>query len=416
MRILVYGLNFTPEPVGIGKYTGEMVRWLVARGHQVKIVCAPPYYPDWRVSLGYSAHRYRTETIDGAEVLRCPLWIPKRVTGISRILHLFSFAFSSFIPMLWQRRWKPDVVFAIEPPLFGAVPALLSARLSGAHAWLHVQDFEIDAAFDLGLIKSAPLRRLSFAIERALMRRFDRVSSISEKMVQRALAKTAGETDCVLFPNWVDTGKIFPLPRPSSYRRTLNIPDDGIVLLYSGSMGAKQGLELILDAARALLNQPRYRFIMAGSGSAYEQLRGAAADLPNMEWLPLQPEDSLNEFLNLADIHLLPQKEHAADLVMPSKLTGMLSSGRPIITTALPDTQVAGVVEDAGLVVQPGCLESVVSAIVRLGEDAELRKTLGAAARTYATELLEHDNVLAGLEQELLAILTPEPEPIQNTL
>ena len=392
MRILFYGLNFTPEPVGIGKYTGEMVRWLVARGHQVKIVCAPPYYPDWRIGQGYSARRYRSETIHGAEVLRCPLWIPKRVTGITRILHLFSFAFSSFIPMLWQRRWKPDVVFAIEPPLFGAVPALLSARLSGAHAWLHVQDFEIDAAFDLGLIKSEPLRRLSFAIERALMRRFDRVSSISEKMVQRALVKTAGETSCVLFPNWVDTAKIFPLQRPSTYRATLGIPEDSIVLLYSGSMGAKQGLELILDAARELQHQPRYRFIMAGSGSAYERLTTPPISTTCTGYRCNR--ESLNEFLNLADIHLLPQKEHAADLVMPSKLTGMLSSGRPIITTALPDTQVAGVVEDTGLVVQPGSVAGVLAAIRQLGNDEAERSRLGRRRVGTPVDVLERKRVL----------------------
>ena len=83
-------------------------------------------------------------------------------------------------------------------------------HLSGARAWVHVQDFEIDAAFDLGLIQSKQLRQLSFGIERALMRRVDRVSSISEKMAQRPLAKTAGDTSCVLFPNWVNTGKISP--------------------------------------------------------------------------------------------------------------------------------------------------------------------------------------------------------------
>ena len=416
MRILFYGLNFTPELVGIGKYTGEMVRWLAARGHQVKIICAPPYYPDWRIGAGYSARAYHRETIDGAEVLRCPLWIPKKITGISRILHLFSFAFSSFIPMLWQRRWRPDVVFAIEPPLFGSVTALLSARLSGAHAWLHVQDFEIDAAFDLGLIKSEPLHRLSSAIERALMRRFDRVSSISEKMVQRALVKTAGDTSCLLFPNWVDIGKIFPLQRPSSYRAALGIPEDGIVLLYSGSMGEKHGLELILKAACELEHNSRYRFVMAGSGSIYEQLRYTARDLSNTLWLPLQPEESLNEFLNLADIHLLPQKEQAADLVMPSKLTGMLSSGRPVISTARSGTQIADIVEQTGLVVEPGSLQAVIAAIIRLGDDHGMRKTLGAAARDYATELFEQDKVLANLERDLLALLIPEPEPFQNAL
>jgi hypothetical protein len=95
---------------------------------------------------------------------------------------------------------------------------------------------------------------------------------------------------------------------------------------------------------------------------------------------------------------------------MPSKLTGMLSSGRPIISTALPGTQIAGVVEETGLVVEPGCLQAVVAAIIRLGEDPELRKTLGAAARTTPPRLFEQDKVLAGLEQELLAVLTPEPE------
>lgn len=414
MRILFYGLNFFPEPVGVGKFTGEMVRWLVARGHRVKILCAPPYYPDWRVGAGYSARRYRSETIHGATALRCPVWIPKDPSGGQRILHLCSFALSSFLPMLRQRRWHPDVIVVIAPPLLGAVAALLSARLTGARAWLHIQDFEVDAAFELGLIKSKMLRRLGFSMERALLHRFDRVSTISETMVQRALSKTAGKPGCACFPNWVDTAKIFPLDRPSAFRRALGIPRDCIVLLYAGSMGAKQGLELILEAARDLQDSPRYRFVMAGSGSTYDGLRRAAAPLHNMFWLPLQPDAELNELLNLADVHLLPQKAQAADLVMPSKLSGMLASGRPIIATAHPGTEVARVVEAAGLVVEPGCVDCIVAAIRRLGENALLRRKLGAAARAYATEMLEQDQVLVGFERALLATVAGEREPIRN--
>jgi colanic acid biosynthesis glycosyl transferase WcaI len=401
MRILLYGLNFTPEPVGIGKYTGELARWLVERGHQVKVVCAPPYYPEWRIAAGYSAWTYRSETIDGVEVLRCPLWVPKQVTGLKRVLHLASFTLSSLIPMLRQRRWHPDLIFAVEPPLFGAIPALLAARLTGARAWLHVQDFEIDAAFDLGLLKSERLRRLALAAERSLMQRFECISTISEKMLERALAKTQGTTPCLLFPNWVDTNAIRPLEQPSPYRAELGIPESSIALLYSGSMGEKQGLELILDAAHALRADPRYQFVMAGSGSAYHRLQQQAAQITNMRWLPLQPAERLNAFLNLADIHLLPQKEDAADLVMPSKLTGMLASGRPVITTARPGTQVAGVVEQAGLVVEPGCLPCIVSAIRRLGDDEPERRQLGAAARQYAIDVLERERVLRGFEEHL---------------
>jgi colanic acid biosynthesis glycosyl transferase WcaI len=401
LRILIYGLNYPPELVGIGKFTGEMARWLRRRGHEVKVICAPPYYPAWRVRGGYSAWRYRAETLDGIDILRCPIWVPKRVTGLTRILHLLSFALSSAVPMLLQRRWRPDLVFAVEPPLFGALPALASARLSGVPAWLHVQDFETDAAFDLGLLRSGWLRKLVFAAERALMTRFSRISTISEKMLERALRKTRGASPCVLFPNWVDTQRIFPLRRSSEYRRRLDIPDDSIVLSYSGSMGEKQGLELVLEAARKLQQDDRYVFVMAGSGSAYARLRDQASDIGNMRWLPLQPEDKLNEFLNLADIHLLPQRADAADLVMPSKLTGMLASGRPMVATARPGTQVAAVVEHAGIVVPPGDHDALTAAIETLGSDAPLRERLGAAARAYATELLDRQRVLAGFEAEL---------------
>jgi len=415
MRILIHGLNFTPEPVGTGKYTGEMARWLVSRGHQVKVICAPPYYPEWRVAAGYPAWGYRRETLEGVEVLRCPLWVPRKVGAATRLLHLSSFTLSSIIPMLWQRHWRPDVVLAIEPPLAGVLPAWLAGMLTGARTWLHVQDFEIDAAFGLGLLRSEALRRGACRLEAALMRRLDRISTISETMVERAMRKTGGRPPCVLFPNWVDTGQIRPLPGASPYRKELGIGDGQIVLLYSGSMGAKQGLEVVLDAARGLAGDPRVLFVMAGAGPAHERLRAAAADIGNMRWLPLQPARRLNAFLNFADVHLLPQRADAADLVMPSKLTGMLASGRPVIATARAGTQIAQVVRGAGLVVEPGDPGALIQAIMRLADDAALRQSLGAAARGYATEMLERERVLAGFERELTGVLRGELDGIPDT-
>ncbi|MDB5732343.1 MAG: glycosyl transferase, partial [Variovorax sp.] len=189
MKILLYGINFAPELTGIGKYTGEMAAWLSAAGHEVRVITAPPYYPDWAVWPGHSARRYTKTSWQGVTVFRTPLWVPKRVSGAKRLLHLASFAAASAPALLAQWRWKPDVVWVTEPPLACTPAALAFARLNGAAAWLHVQDYEVDAAFDLGMLKGRRLRQLVTATERWLMRRFDRVSTISGRMVERAIAK-----------------------------------------------------------------------------------------------------------------------------------------------------------------------------------------------------------------------------------
>ena len=153
MKILLYGLNFAPERVGIGKYTGELASWLAARGHDVHVITAPPYFPGWRVSASYQ-NRYCLQHLDGVIVRRCPLWIPRRPSGLTRLLHLASFALSSLAPLLAQLRRRPHVVFVVAPAFFCAPGALLLGRLCGRRTitWLHIQDFELDAAFELGLL------------------------------------------------------------------------------------------------------------------------------------------------------------------------------------------------------------------------------------------------------------------------
>ena len=106
MKILVYGINYSPELTGIGKYTGEMVAWMAQQGHDVRVITAPPYYPQWKVNGRYSSWRYRREEGD-AIVWRCPLYVPEQPSTLKRLLHLGSFALSSFFPLLAQRRWKP---------------------------------------------------------------------------------------------------------------------------------------------------------------------------------------------------------------------------------------------------------------------------------------------------------------------
>jgi colanic acid biosynthesis glycosyl transferase WcaI len=289
--MLLYGLNYGPEPVGIGKYSGELGAWLAARGHQVRVITAPPYFPEWKAR----GNRYRRERLEGVEVLRCPLWVPRRPGGLTRLLHLASFALSSLPVLLGQGRWRPEVVITVAPAFFCAPGAMLFSALGGRRrrSWLHIQDFELDAAFELGLLKGRWLRQLAERWERATLRGFDRVSTISGAMVQHAIAKGVEPRRSVLLPNWVDLETIQPQPESqraaNPYRRELGICVEQRVLLYSGSMNKKQGLELLVEAMRQLADVPDLVWLLAGEGPSKAELATATAGMAHVRLLPLQP-------------------------------------------------------------------------------------------------------------------------------
>lgn len=412
MRILIYGLNFAPELTGIGRFSGDMASWLAARGHEVRAVTAPPYYPAWQVADGYSGVWWRREKWQGVDVIRCPLYVPKLATGFRRMIHLISFALTSAAPAKWSGLfWRPDVVFVVEPTAFVAPAGLAASWFSGALSWLHVQDFEFDAAIELGLLPRV-LSGTARGSERWLLRRFGVVSTISPRMVERLEGKGVPDSRTVMFPNWVDTGRILPDADGASFRSELGIGAETIVALYSGNIGEKQGIEQIATAAHYVrenrqAGDPVVQFVLAGAGAGREVIEQAVRDHglgdDTFRLLPLQPEEKLPALLAMADVHLLPQRAEAADLVMPSKLGGMLSSGRPVVASAAAGTQISTTVTSCGEVVEPGDGDAIGAAVLKLARDPDRRKRLGEAARREAEMNWDRDAVLERFEAEILA-------------
>lgn len=416
MRLALYSLNFWPELTGVGKYSGEMARWMADRGHEVRVVTAPPYYPEWEVSAGYRAGAYARQQWGAAgapvHIVRCPLYVPARVTTLRRLVHLASFALTS-LPALWQTlRRRPDVLVVLAPTMMVAPAAWLLSRLFRVPCWLHVQDFEVEAMFGLTLaidgrtdrVRGA-VRRAALAMESWMLRRFDRVSSITPRMVERLVHKGVAPSRTVLFPNWVDLSTVFPMQGANAFRAALGLGDDEVLVLYSGNLGEKQGLEIVVDAARELQHAlPQLRFVIAGSGAARPRLEAQAQGLANLQWLPLQPLEKLNEMLNAADIHVLPQRADAADLVMPSKLIGMLASGRATVGTAAAATQLGQVLDQAGRRVDPGDLPALVEALRSLALDRQQRERLGVRGRAYAEQHFGQPAILQRVESQLRAL------------
>ena len=341
-RILLIGYNFYPEPTGIGKYSGEMMYWLSQQGYDCTALTGYPYYPHWQVQEPYTKSRFwfKTETETFASggrltICRCPMYVPSKPTGLKRILLDLSFLLSAFFKLLQLLPGKKfDCVIAVAPSFQFGLLGVLYKKLCSAKLVYHIQDLQIEAARDLQLIKSESGIKLLLKIEKYIFNNSDIISSISPGMTQRVSLKAGKEV--LFFPNWTNVNQFYLIKDKASLRIAFGFNSTDKIVLYSGAIGEKQGLEMILFAAQALHGIKELKFVICGSGPYKQHLENLTKELhiQNILFLPLQPAEVFNRFLNTADIHLVIQKSNASDLVMPSKLTTVLAVGGLAIITA----------------------------------------------------------------------------------
>ncbi|KUR75536.1 WcaI family glycosyltransferase [Novosphingobium sp. Fuku2-ISO-50] len=403
MNVLVVGLNYAPEPVGIGPYTAGMAESLVAAGHTVCVVSGKAYYPRWELHPDHRRKGVLRSVENGVTVLRVPIYVPPRPTGAKRLIHHLSYMASALFPALRaSRAVRPDVVICVAPSLISMVTARIVARRANARLWLHIQDFEVEAAFATGLLKDGGLlARLARAFE-AWCLQATRISSISPQMCARLVAGGVAPERVVEFRNWAEIDAIRPMQTPSPYRAEFGITTEHVAL-YSGNIGNKQGIEILIDVARLLAHRTDLTIVIAGEGALRDQLVAAADGLGNVRFEPLQLRDRLSELLGLATVHLLPQLAGAADLVLPSKLTNMLASGRAVVATASAGTGLAHECDGCGLVTEPGDARAMAAAIEHLLDHPDERARYGAAARLRGEERWSRGAILARFETELRA-------------
>jgi colanic acid biosynthesis glycosyl transferase WcaI len=404
-RLLLIGGNFAPELTGIGKYNGEMMKWLARSGYDCTVVTTYPYYPQWKVQEPYSGSKrwYKRELVDGVHIYRCPQYVPEQPSGKKRIMQDFSFATSAFFKLVQLLAAKKfDVVITVVPPFHLGLLAVLYKKMRKARFFYHIQDMQIEAARDLQMIRSEALLKTLFKVERYILQQADVVSSISDGMISRIQAKS--EREIFFFPNWVDVALFHPLSDRAALKVAYGFAPADKIVLYSGAIGEKQGLEAILHAAAALRQQTAIKFLICGSGPYKEKLRQRAQEqgLQQVVFLPLQPFEELNRFLNMADVHLVIQKANASDLVMPSKLTTILAVGGLALITANPGSGLHTLVQrhNMGMLVAAEDPEALTAGIERAVSEDEREMTLNA--RRYAEDHLSIGKIMSGFEAAAL--------------
>lgn len=391
------GLN---EAGGTRHY--EMAQYLARHGHQVTIIASPVSY------LTGKARDKKTKWVDrenpepGVTILRTYTYSALHRSFFHRVMSFFSFMFSSFFVGMGVK--GVTVVWGTTPPLFQGVTAWLIARLKGIRFLFEIRDLWPAFAIAVGVLKNPVLIRLSLWLEAFLYRHADLLVVNSPGFLEHVRSK--GGKMIRLVPNGVDPAMFSPDARGEAYRQMLKA-DNSFLVLYAGAFGLSNDLNVVLDAARFLLDHPEIRFAFVGDGKEKQNLQAYAAShlLGNVTFCPAVAKNEMREVLAASDACIAILKP--LDLyktTYPNKVFDYMAAGRP--TLCCIDGVIRQVIEESGggIFVPPGNAQELSTAILRLSQSPELARRMGINARKYVETHFNRDTFSAIMEESLSSL------------
>lgn len=398
MRVLLVAMNYAPERSGTAPYTAGWAQHL-SRSHDVTVLAGPPHYPEWAVHPGYGDWTdERTE--DGIRVRRLRHVVPRRTSVPARLLHETTFG----ARVLGARPDSPDAVVAISPPLFGAAAAAVLARRLRVPFGLVVQDIytegvrELDAA---GAASGAAGRAIG-AVESRVVRAADRVLTIHDRFAGVLTDRFGADPDRVdVVPNWTH----IPAPRTARDVQRRRLGWEGrFVVLHAGNMGAKQGLENVVEAATVAASRTAgvpVEYVLMGDGNQRRHLEQLAGGVPGLRFLPSVDAENYPDILGAADVLLVNERPGVAEMSLPSKLTSYCAAGRPIVAASSQQGATAQVIRasGAGVLVAPGRPELLAGAVEDLATDPVRAAAFGASGRAHADRWYGPATAMAGYDR-----------------
>ncbi|MEV8565072.1 glycosyltransferase family 4 protein [Streptomyces sp. NPDC051322] len=385
--------NYAPEHAGIGPYATQIAEHWADLGHETHALTGMPHYPSWSTDPAYAGVWRRTEERAGVRVHRRRHSVPPRQTAVRRALFEGTVLLHGLAAP--PRIERPDAVLAQLPSLAGGVlGARLAARWKVPYVPV-VQDLMGAAAAQSGIRGGDRAAALAERAERYALRRATLVGVIHETFIDKVGAMGVDPARIRLVPNW----NHIPgpsRPRAESRARLGWRPDDTVVL-HSGNMGLKQGLEVLVNAAR---RDPSLRVVLMGDGNQRETLGRLAADVPNLVFLPPAEDSEFPDILAAADVLAVTQRASVLDMSVPSKLTSYFASGRPVVASVAPEGGTAQEVlrSGAGVLVSPEDPDALLAAVRRLAGDPVTADALGAQGPRHVASHLSRDAGLARID------------------
>lgn len=382
MHLLIVTLHYVPDGGPSAPLFAMLAESLVDAGCEVTVVAGTPHYPSGRTLDGWKMPPDAVEFQRGVRVLRVPIPSGDRADLRFRALQFAAFQVGA-AARIWREGPFDAAVFA-NPALQVWLPwQVARLRVQGPQVF-SIHDVYPDVGTRLGIFKLGLMDRVVGALESHCVRTADHVRILAPAFAEPARRLGALDERMSLIYDWTDTRFITPLPRENSVRTEFGLTGK-FVFMYAGNIGLSQGLEMVIEAAAALQQDPRVQFVFVGGGAGLAALqeKARADQVSNVVFIPFQPRGRLPQVLAAADVALITLRPGLTDS-LPSKVYSIMASGRPVLASVDRRNDVVDVIARAGcgLCVEPGEVAALVDGCQQFLslKDPE---AMGAAGRAY---------------------------------
>lgn len=387
MHITFISQYFPPEVNAPANRTYEHAKHWVEAGHDVTVITGFPNHPDGVIPEEYRGEFVRRETIDGIDVLRTWLYATPNAGVVKRVANFVSFATTSTIlgRLLTD---KPDVLAATSPQFFVGLAGVALSRLFGVPYVLEIRDLWPESAIELGVIDDPVTINTLEALETMMYRAAERIVIVSESFRDHIADRGIPSKDIEFIPNGISPD--FLDDHDPVDVDAMHDLDGDFTVGYVGTHGMAHGLDVVLDAAEQLRDSDaNVDFLFVGDGARKNDLVADAErrGLDNVDFLGLQPRETIPSFYNACDICLVPLRDKDVfKTVLPSKMFEIMALGRPMIVSVGGEAQRVIDEGDAGVCIPPEDVDAMVDAIRDLQTNDTRRQTLANRAKEYVWE------------------------------
>jgi len=401
MHILFLTDNFPPEVNAPASRTFEHCREWVRLGHQVTVITCAPNFPKGKVFAGYRNRLWQSEEMAGIRVIRVWTFITRNEGFVLRIADYVSFMLSAFVASFGVRR--VDVIIGTSPQFFTACAAYAVALFKRRPWIFELRDIWPESIRVVSAMRHERLLDLLERLELFLYRRATAIVSVTHAFKANLIGRGIDGDKISVITNGVDTQLFKPAPKDAALTASLGLQGK-FVAGYIGTHGLAHALDTLVEAARLLRDDDRFRILMLGDGAERARLKASAEQLGLTNILFIDSVGKADvvlywSLLDVAIVHLA--RKPLFTTVIPSKIFEAAAMSVPILHGVEGESAEIVLSERVGLTFQPENATDLVVKLKTLAENKDLRGRLAIAGPEAASH---YDRQV--LANRMLAIIT----------